>query len=363
MVAGFLVLAFGAVFFTVRVIRSAPIPAPATAIPENPSNPPVSDSSDLRSMEKQPAAAVPAVSRPTEVQVAVPRVAAERSVVVKSPGTGVSEKKIPGPIKAPPPITPPAPPVPSVVATAKPAGLPERPPKKEPVHRGTIAIVIDDAGNNLRELEPFLRFPGPLTIAVLPGLPHSAEAARRARAAGKEVILHQPMEAVGGQNPGPGAIYEGMTEEQIRDILQKNVNEVGPLRGMNNHQGSKITSNEKDMRIILAFCHEKGLYYLDSKTTGETVVPAVAARIGIPYRERDVFIDNIQEKAAMIRYVQEGLQKAERKGAAVMIGHAWSSQLASTLTELYPELVAQGFTLSDISQIVMGNWDNESFGD
>lgn len=184
-----------------------------------------------------------------------------------------------------------------------------------------------------------------------------------ARAAGKEVILHQPMEAVGGQNPGPMAIYEGMTEDQIRGILQKNVNEVGPLRGMNNHQGSKITANEKDMGIILAFCREKGLYYLDSKTTGETVVPAVAARIGIPFRERDVFIDNIQEKAAMIRYVQEGLQKAERKGAAVMIGHAWSSQLASTLTELYPELVAQGFTLSDLSQIVMGTWDNESFGD
>lgn len=223
--------------------------------------------------------------------------------------------------------------------------------------------MIDDAGNNLRELRPFLALKGPLTVSVLPGLPHSAEAARMVRAAGKEVFLHQPMEAVGGQNPGPGAIYVGMSEKEIRSILERNVAEVGPIVGMNNHQGSRATADEATMRVVLEFCKERGLLFLDSRTTAETVVPAVAAGLGITIGERDVFVDNIPERAAIIRYLQEGLQKAEKKGTAVMIGHAWSSELASTLQELYPELIEQGFSLSTVARIMMGSYDDEGSGD
>jgi polysaccharide deacetylase 2 family uncharacterized protein YibQ len=214
-------------------------------------------------------------------------------------------------------------------------------------------FVIDDAGNNLRELEPFLRIPGPLTIAVLPGLPHSAEAARRIRAAGKEVFLHQPMEALGGQNPGPGAVYSGMSGPEIRAVLAANVAEIGPVAGMNNHQGSKITMDAAAMETVLAFCRENGLYFLDSRTTAETAAPAAAKRLGIKIGERDVFIDNIQERASMIRYIEGGLRKADQKGAAVMIGHTWSTELAATLEELYPDLVDEGYSLSTISRFMM----------
>ena len=240
---------------------------------------------------------------------------------------------------------------------------PDRNPIPFPRTKGTGAIVIDDAGNNLKELDPFLSFPGSLTIAVLPSLPHSAEAARRIRAAGKEVILHQPMEAVGGQDPGPGAIYLRMGPAEIRAVLERNIAEVGPIVGMNNHQGSLITSDVTAMETILAVCREHDIYFLDSRTTVDTVVPAVAARMGIRIRERDVFVDNYQERAEMIRFIQEGFQKAEKKGSSVMIGHAWSSELASTLRELYPELIEQGFSLSTISRIMMGTYDDEGFGD
>lgn len=239
----------------------------------------------------------------------------------------------------------------------------EKPPLPPPKKKGNLAIVLDDAGHNLKDLDPFLKFPGPLTMAVLPGLPYSAEAARRIRAAGKEVLLHQPMEAVGGQNPGPGAIYSDMTEDEIKAVLKQNLAQIGPVVGMNNHQGSKITADEKIMEIVLAFCRQNGIYYLDSRTTAETVVPAVAERMGIEIGERDVFVDNIQEKAAMIRFMEEGMQKAEKKGAAVVIGHVWSNELAATLEELYPELIAQGFSLTTVSRIMMGTFEDEGFGD
>jgi polysaccharide deacetylase 2 family uncharacterized protein YibQ len=212
-------------------------------------------------------------------------------------------------------------------------------------------FVIDDAGNNLYELEPFLRFPGPLTIAVLPGLPESAEAARRIRAAGKEVFLHQPMEAIGGENPGPGAVYAGMSATEIRVIVEHNLDEIGPVAGMNNHQGSKITMSEETMETILMICRERGIFFLDSRTTADTVVPAVARRIGMPIGERDVFLDNIQNKASMIEYAKEGLQRATRRGKAVMIGHTWSPELAATLAELYPGIIAEGYVLSTMSNL------------
>ncbi|GBU28306.1 hypothetical protein R84B8_01864 [Treponema sp. R8-4-B8] len=225
-------------------------------------------------------------------------------------------------------------------------------PKVPVENKGTLVFIIDDAGNNLKELEPFLRIQFPFTIAVLPGLPHSAEAARRIRESGKEVILHQPMEAIGGQNPGPGAIYSGMSAEEIRSVLSHNIDEIGPVAGMNNHQGSKITMDKEAMRVILAFCDERGICFIDSRTTADTVVPIVANQMGIRIAERNVFIDNEQNRGAMLRYISTGLARAQKSGSAVMIGHTWSPDLAPLLADQFPDFIEQGYTLKTASDII-----------
>jgi polysaccharide deacetylase 2 family uncharacterized protein YibQ len=212
--------------------------------------------------------------------------------------------------------------------------------------------VIDDAGNNLTELEPFLRFPGPLSIAVLPGLSYSAEAARRIRAAGKEVLLHQPMEAVGGQDPGPGAIYAGMGAAEIRRIINRNLDEIGPVAGLNNHQGSLVTQDEALMETVLALCRERGIYFLDSRTIAATAAPRTARRLGMDIAERDVFLDTVQDAAVMRDYLREGLERAENRGAAVMIGHTWSPGLAALLSGEYPALLERGYALSTPSRLL-----------
>ncbi|MDR3276470.1 MAG: divergent polysaccharide deacetylase family protein [Treponema sp.] len=231
-----------------------------------------------------------------------------------------------------------------------------KPPAERPglLYRGTLVFVIDDGGNNLGELEPFLALPGALTIAVLPGLPYSAEAARRVRAAGKELILHQPMEALGEENPGPGALYAGMSAAEIRDIIIHNIEEIGPVAGINNHQGSKITMDQEAMETILALCRERGIYFLDSRTTADTAAPGVAARLGMSIGERDVFLDNVRDTGAIRGYLQSGLERAALRGKAVMIGHAWSPETAQVLGELYPSLIAEGWTLSTLSVLLAG---------
>jgi polysaccharide deacetylase 2 family uncharacterized protein YibQ len=237
-------------------------------------------------------------------------------------------------------------------AAVSPSAAAQHPPVKAVEKLGTVVFVIDDAGNNLHELEPFLRIPFPLTIAVLPGLPYSAEAAKRIRASGKEVFLHQPMEAVGGQNPGPGAIYSGMSAQEIRTVLSRNIEEIGPVTGMNNHQGSKITMDREAMQTILAFCAENKIYFLDSRTTAETVVPYAARQLGMKIGERDIFVDNDQDKDSMIRYITSGLARAQKNGSAVMIGHTWSPELAPILAAQFPQFVEQGYTIKTASDII-----------
>ena len=293
-------------------------------------------------------------------------------VVTQAPIPAIPELKAPAAEKTRPParLVPPAPrpepalPAASVSATEKrpvenrlqpaaalpPGGINERPGPS----RGSLGFVIDDAGYNLRDLDPFLKFPGPLTIAVLPGLPYSAEAARRIRAAGKEVFLHQPMEALGKQNPGPGAIRSGMDADEVRAVINRNLDELWPVAGINNHEGSRITMDEDIMGTVLALCRERGILFLDSRTTAETAAPRAARQLGMSIGERDVFVDNVQEKESMIGYINTGLNKAEQNGSAIMIGHVWSPALAPLLAELFPNLKDRGYSFSPVSKIIRG---------
>ncbi len=223
--------------------------------------------------------------------------------------------------------------------------LPELPSK------GKLIFVFDDAGHNLEQLQYFLDLPFPCTIAVLPKLPNSIETARRIRAAGKELILHQPMQAVNQNiNPGEGAVKPGMNREEIKKIVASNVEEIGPIAGMNNHEGSLITSDEEAMEAVLELCKEKNIYFLDSRTSSKSVVPQVAKKLNMSIWERAVFLDNKRDKAYMKKQIIDGLEIASQRGEAIMIGHVFTVDLAILLKEMYSDLTQEGYTFSTISK-------------
>jgi polysaccharide deacetylase 2 family uncharacterized protein YibQ len=244
-------------------------------------------------------------------------------------------------------------------AEASPAENPVSPretavkPRLRPRSAPTLVIVIDDAGHNLEQLEPFLGLPFPLTVAVLPGLPMSSAAARAVTASGKELILHQPMEAVGGEDPGPGALRRGMGWAEIESLLESNLADVPGARGMNNHMGSSATADPALMAGVAAVVKGRGIYYLDSLTAPATATARAAAREGIRYWERDVFLDNTPDRASILRAVEDGKRRALKGGPAIMIGHVWSAELAQTLLDLYPQLADEGFSLSTISRLML----------
>ena len=220
------------------------------------------------------------------------------------------------------------------------------------VNHAQLIFVFDDGGQNLNHLDAFLNLPFPITVAVLPRLAYSKESAKKIRASGNELMLHQPMQAINKSvNPGPGAITPEMDEDQIIATLFTNINEIGPVAGINNHEGSAITADAEKMEIVLKVASENGIFFLDSRTNVETKVPYVAGEMGYTYYERNIFLDNTKTKENALAELKKGLTIANKNGSVIMIGHVWSADfLPAFLKEVYPELKEKGYTFSVVSK-------------
>ncbi len=244
-------------------------------------------------------------------------------------------------------------------AKTAPAPVPQPEQKPAPAPRYAagkgprVVIILDDGGHNLSHLKPFLNIKYPLTVAVLPQLAHSVEAAKQVRAAGKSLMLHQPMQAVSlSTDPGPGAIKPDMDPEVAAFTMLQNIGEIGPVDGVNNHEGSLITTDENIMRQILLMCDDNGIFFLDSRTNSASVCRSVAKDMGIRIYERDIFLDNEKDAASMVSYFKKGLEVADKKGSVVMIGHVWSSTtLANVLKEQMDLAAAQGYQFTTVDKL------------
>lgn len=246
---------------------------------------------------------------------------------------------------------------PAPVAVPTPAPQPAAPQADGfgfvPAKNGAVlCVVFDDGGQNISQLKKCVALPFPVTVAVLPRLAHSAESARIVRQSKNEVILHQPMQAMNlNVNPGAGAIKPEMTENEVFATLSQNIAEIAPIAGMNNHEGSLITENEVLVSFILQAAQEKGIYFLDSRTSSATKVPSVAMEMGMGWYQRDIFLDNQKTRENYLAELKKGLDIANKKGHVIMIGHVWSAEsLPAFLEEVYPELALKGYRFATVSK-------------
>ncbi len=228
------------------------------------------------------------------------------------------------------------------------------------VNGAKLCFVIDDAGENVANVKKYAALPFPITIAVLPRLSHSKDCAYVVRQSGKELILHQPMQAHNYPsgivpNPGPGAILPDMSTSEIAITIKENLDEIGPgVRGMNNHEGSLITENKTKIGAVLEVANERGIYFLDSRTSAQTSVPAATLERDMNYLARFApFLDNTVDRDAMLTELYKGLNVANKNGYAVIIGHVDKSAkiLPVLLSDIYPYLVKAGYVITTPSKL------------
>lgn len=185
-----------------------------------------------------------------------------------------------------------------------------------------IAILIDDMGDNRALGERALALPGPVSYAFLPHTTFAASMARSAHGKGRDVLLHAPMESEAQQQlMGPGALTLNMTEPDLRAQLRKNLASIPFVRGFNNHMGSVLTRDSIRMSWLLDEARKQSLFFVDSRTTSQSVAASTARRLGVPVTGRDVFLDHVDQPAAVERQFNQLLKLARERGHALAIGH------------------------------------------
>jgi polysaccharide deacetylase 2 family uncharacterized protein YibQ len=213
-----------------------------------------------------------------------------------------------------------------------------------------VAIVIDDFGNGMKGTKEILSLPLQLTIAVMPFLPTTEKDATLAHKKGHEVIVHLPMEPLHGKKSwlGPGAITSDLTNDEVRKRVNEAIDAVPHAVGMNNHMGSKVTADERVMRIILEVCKDRGLYYLDSKTTSRSVVATLANELQVPYLENELFFDEQYTTKHIIQQANLLMNKIEVDNEIIAIGHVGvaGEKTASVLEQYIPLVMEKAKTVT-----------------
>jgi polysaccharide deacetylase 2 family uncharacterized protein YibQ len=231
---------------------------------------------------------------------------------------------------------------PESVATAGPkAEATSTPPASSGGPR--LAIIIDDCGQWPDTEHGFIALPVALTMSVLPHVRYGTQIARDAQAAGKGIMLHLPMEPVSGIDPGPGRITTKMDDAAITAQVRDDIASVPLATGVNNHEGSRATADDRVMRDVAAVLAADHLFFIDSLTSGSSIAQRDARAAGIATASRDVFLDNVADVDATEAQLRHAAQVAKTNGTAIAIGHPRPTTLAA-VRALLPELQRDGIT-------------------
>ncbi|WP_272699740.1 divergent polysaccharide deacetylase family protein [Desulfovibrio sp. Fe33] len=194
-----------------------------------------------------------------------------------------------------------------------------------------LAVVIDDVGENYALLQGLAALDIPLSFAVWPNASHTRECVDLITGTHHDLLIHFPMEPMGypAVKPGDDALFVSMSEDQVRKRIADNLGRIPEAIGVNNHMGSRFTADARGMRTALGEFRRHGLFFLDSLTSGKSVGRATAKDVGIPFYERDTFLDNVKDVNAIVLQLRKTERVAKRKGWAIAIGHPYRETLAA----------------------------------
>lgn len=217
-----------------------------------------------------------------------------------------------------------------------------------------IALLIDDFGYSKGGVvDAFLEDLNiPFTISVIPGTPQAKSVAEQAHKSGKEVIIHLPMQPKGKFNPDyKWIILDKMSEEEIKSTMKEARKDIPYAVGLNNHMGSLITSEERPMRALLKAVKEEDLFFVDSRTSPDSIAFALAQEMGVKSTSRQVFLDNEKDIDYIKGQFQQLISSAKEKGKTLGMGHI-DITTAQALKEIVASLDERKIELVYVSEIV-----------
>ena len=221
-----------------------------------------------------------------------------------------------------------------------------------PIIQPSISIIIDDLGYKLKEDVRALSLPGPVAYAILPHAPHTKKMVSIASQNGKEILLHQPMQALENNDLlGPGALTLNMTQREFTQTLEININAVQNIIGINNHMGSLLTRHPGHMQWLMNIIKKNEYIYVDSLTSTNSVAKKIAEENQIPFLSRDIFLDNKKDLEYITNKFIELVAIAKKEGSALAIGHPHSNTI-EILSIFLKEIDKYGVKLIGIKSLI-----------
>ena len=216
----------------------------------------------------------------------------------------------------------------------------------------SISIIIDDLGYKQKEDILALSLPGPIAYAILPHAPYTKKIATIASQNGKEILLHQPMQALENNKLlGPGALTLNMTQKEFVKTLETNISVISNIIGINNHMGSLLTRHPGHMQWLMNVLKKNEYIYVDSLTSTNSVAGEIAKKNKIPFLKRDIFLDNNTDLEYITKKFFELIALAKKEGTALAIAHPHSNTI-KTLSEFLQDIDAYGVKLIGIKSLV-----------
>ncbi|GFO70296.1 hypothetical protein GMLC_38750 [Geomonas limicola] len=217
---------------------------------------------------------------------------------------------------------------------------------------GRLAIIIDDMGASPKELQALLSIDLPITFSVIPSLAHAREVAEKAHAAGREVMVHMPMEPEGypRQPMEKVGVLVAMSDAEIADRVNSYFRSVPHAVGANNHMGSRFTQSAEKMEVVLKVLQGKGVFFVDSMTSPSSAGLRTAKALGIRCAARQVFLDNVQDEALIGKQLAQAAAIARKRGSAIAICHPHPATIRA-LRAMMPQLAREGITFVHASEL------------
>lgn len=224
-----------------------------------------------------------------------------------------------------------------------------------------IVIVIDDMGLNRRNAARMAAIEAPLTLSYMAYADDLPRQTAQAAANGHELIVHVPMEPKdrAHNNPGPSVLSVDLSPAENVARLSHDLEQFEGYIGLNNHMGSAMTASRTAMRPVMEEIKRRGLWFLDSRTTAASVADDLAAEMGVPYAVRDVFLDNVESVAAILKQLRQTEMVAQQRGYAVAIGHPYDATIAA-LQQWLPQARASGFEIVPLSTVISQRFPDAS---
>ena len=233
--------------------------------------------------------------------------------------------------------------------------------KATPPKYAKLAIIIDDLGNSLRSGLDAIALPGPVSFAVMPHRKHSQTLAERAGRLGKDVLLHAPMSTQNDRKLGPGALRQELGEKAFKDKLRCALRSIPYIKGMNNHMGSLLTTQQNAMTWVMQVLEQEQLFFVDSRTHAQSVGFISAQQHGLHSAQRDVFLDNETDLEHIHQQFKKALAIAQQYGSAIIIGHPYDESLYY-LKHVLPQLKETQVKLHSISDLLKAGVRPRSHG-